>query len=367
MNRRKFLATSAALPLAAALPGTGFAQQLDFNPVANEKWRVFDVTTRVEILQPAGATQVWLPVPAIETGFQKAIDNVWSGNAHNAKLLRGGKYGAAMLYAEFDDGEKAPVVELRSRVATRDRAINFSARGAAVESLSDDERALYTAATEHVPTDGIVARTAGRITDGASTDVDKARAIYEWIVDNTFRDPKVKGCGKGDIRVLLETGYLGGKCADLNALFVGLARASELPARDMYGVRVAKSAFGYRSLGANTANITKAQHCRAEVYLSRYGWVPVDPADVRKVALEEKPEPIKVEDPLVLAVRPKLFGRWEMNWIGFNTANEIALPNAKGDKITFFMYPQAETGGVALDSLDPEKFRYVMTASEVAA
>ena len=37
---------------------------------------------------------------------------------------------------------------------------------------------------------------------GYKNDVDKARAIYEWIVDNTFRDPKVKGCGIGDITTM---------------------------------------------------------------------------------------------------------------------------------------------------------------------
>ena len=62
-----------------------------------------------------------------------------------------------------------------------------------------------------------------------------------------------------------------------------IARSVGLPARDIYGIRVAKSEFGYRSLGAGTSNITKAQHCRAEVFLTGFGWVPVDPADVRKV------------------------------------------------------------------------------------
>ncbi len=88
---------------------------------------------------------------------------------------------------------------------------------------------------------------------------------------------------------MLETGDLSGKCADLNALYVGLARAAGLSARDVYGIRVATSDLGYKSLGPSTENITKAQHCRAEVYLSGYGWVPVDPADVRKVVLEEPP------------------------------------------------------------------------------
>src|SRR5204863_363510 len=124
---------------------------------------------------------------------------------------------------------------------------------------------------------------------GARPDIDKERAIYEWIVQNTWRNPKTRGCGRGDIRFMLESRDLGGKCADLNALYVGLARAAGLPARDVYGIRIARSEMGYQSLGASSGNVTRAQHCRAEVYLSSYGWVAVDPADVRKIVLEEPP------------------------------------------------------------------------------
>jgi len=95
--------------------------------------------------------------------------------------------------------------------------------------------------------------------------------------------------------------------------------------------------------------------------------VPVDPADVRKVVLEEKAQPTDLSDPLVQAVRPKLFGAWEMNWLAFNTANDFALPNSKGGKLTFFMYPQAETAQGRLDSLDPDNFKYTMTAKELSA
>src|SRR6202008_274316 len=98
---------------------------------------------------------------------------------------------------------------------------------------------------------------------------------------------------------MLKTGNLGGKCADLNALYVGLVRAAGLPARDVYGIRVAKSGLGYKSLGAASENISKAQHCRAEVYLNEYGWVPVDPADVLKVMLEEPPGNRPADDEMV--------------------------------------------------------------------
>src|SRR5258708_1151483 len=113
--------------------------------------------------------------------------------------------------------------------------------------------------------DGIVKKTAQEVTQGAKSDYDKAKAIYEWMVDNTYRDPTTRGCGVGDIKTMLETGNLGGKCADLNALYVGLARAVGLPARDVYGVRVAKSQFGSRHLTARPPNLTPADHCQYQM------------------------------------------------------------------------------------------------------
>jgi len=208
--------------------------------------------------------------------------------------------------------------------------------------------------TKLLPTDGIVKATASEITKGSKTDVEKARAIYEWIVENTFRNPKTRGCGVGDIRFMLESRDLGGKCADLNALYVGLARAASLPARDVYGIRVAKSDMGYKSLGASAENVTNAQHCRAEVYLGDHGWVPVEPADVRKVVLEEPPGNRPLEDDMVKKARARLFGSWD-----------VALPGSNGAPVSFFMYPQAEMSDGRLDSLDPDNFKYEITSREI--
>ena len=182
------------------------------------------------------------------------------------------------------------------------------------------------------------------ITKGRSTDLAKARAVYDWIVENTVQDADVRGCGLGDIRGMLEMKNLSGKCADLNALFVGLARAAGLPARDLYGLRVAPSTQ-FTSLGRAGGNVTTAQHCRAEVWADNYGWIPVDP-DVAKP-------------------REALFGSWEMNWIAYNDAHDVVLPGSKGQPLPFLMYPQAEVAEARLDSLDPEHFTYTITAREM--
>ena len=148
--------------------------------------------------------------------------------------------------------------------------------------------------------------TARDIVKKERTDVGKARAIYEWVVENTFRDAKVRGCGWGDIKSMLETRNFGGKCGDLNAMFVGLARSVGVPARDVYGLRVARSEHGYASLGVGSPNVTRAQHCRAEFFAQGYGWVLVDPADVRKVVLEEPPGQLALGDAKVVAARASL-------------------------------------------------------------
>lgn len=359
MQRREFLAAGAAL---AVLPRVSSAEHLPFDPKVGA-WRTFEITTRVEVVKPAGVTRAWVPVPSVESDYQKLGDNVWQSNG-TARLARDGKYGAAMVVAEWGPAEKAPVLEVVSSFSTRNRKTDFSKPDPSLR-LDASSASFNTESSEHVPTDGIVRKTAREIVKGKKTEIEKARAIYEWVVENTFRDPKTRGCGIGDIKTLLESGNLGGKCADLNALYVGLARSVGLPARDVYGIRVVKSAFGYRALGAGTPNVTRAQHCRAEVFLAGFGWVPVDPADVRKVVLEEKAQPITLADPVVPPVRAKLFGAWEMNWLAYNEAWDVALPGSNGPRVNFFMYPQGETGGRRLDSLDPDNFKYTITAREL--
>ncbi len=329
-------------------------------------WRTFDVTTRVEILHPSGTTRIWVPAALLQrTPFQNTLSNTFVAEGGSARLVENGNEGLGIVAAEFPEGAK-PALTLTSRVATRDFAVDMmSPRKTASEDSGDIRRFLQP--SKLAPTDGIVKAKSDEIVKNANTDVAKARAIYEWIVDNTFRNPKTRGCGTGDIRFMLESGDLGGKCADLNALYVGLARAAGLPARDVYGIRTVKSDLGYKSLGASSEKVTKSQHCRAEVYLAEYGWVPVDPADVRKVVLEEPPGNLSLNDEMVKKARTRLFGSWEMNWMAFNFANDVVLPGSKGAPVSFFMYPQAETAEGRLDCLDADAFKYEISSKEVVS
>jgi transglutaminase-like putative cysteine protease len=367
LSRRTLLKTGCAAVATASLPMHATAQERRFEPEVGP-WRTFEIVTTVNVADAQGTTRVWLPVPDLATDFQRTVDNSWTGNAASARLASDSERDARMLVAEFPSTVTAPTVVLTSRVQTRNRKVDWLQPDAAAAKKEDP--VLLRAAlapTELIPTDGIVRKTALDATRGANTDVDKARALYTWVVANGHREPKVRGCGTGDIKAMLETGNLGGKCADLNALFVGLCRSVGVPARDLYGLRVVPSAFGYRELGANPTNLKGAQHCRAEVYLRQYGWVAMDPADVLKVMRQETPEWIKdTANPLVAPVAKGLFGSWEGNWVAWNTGHDIRLPGGSGKgTLPFLMYPQGENVTGRFDELAPDNFKYTIVGREV--
>ena len=365
--RRAFIVRAAGAGFAAALP-SAFAQSTPassinprFAPHSGD-WHTFDLTTRVDLPATTSATRVWVPLPSVQTAWQLPLGDSFSSNG-TARVLSDGSQGVRVVAAEFAAGVQQPFVEVVSRVRTQSRS---GGTGATREDASTLRQALQPA--KLLPTDGIVRETALKATRGARGDEAKARALYDWVVANAWREPEVKGCGEGDVKTMLETGNLGGKCADLNALFVALCRSVGVPARDVYGIRLAPSAFGYKQLGSGSSNLSGAQHCRAEVYLQAKGWTPMDPADVAKVMRQETPEWIKrTDNPLVTPVYQGLYGTWEGNWMAYNTAHDVTLPGTREGALGFVMYPVAENADGRFDSYDPANFKYRISAAPAGA
>ena len=377
MKRRDFLLQLSRVVPAASMLGVGarsagaesmFAQ----SSPPGSGWRTFEIDTTVEILEPAGRTLLWIPLPSsARTDYQRLLDTKFTvgGDGGHAEVLRVPGYDVTLLRVEWADPKSIGPVTLTNRIATCDRQVNIAKPGSPARDFTQETKGAlttYLRPTKLLPTDGIVKETAEKITRDARGDVEKARALYEWVVENTSRDPKTPGCGLGDVASMLKSGYLGGKCADLNGLFVAMCRSLAIPARDSYGVRIADSRRGYKCLG-KSGDISKAQHCRAEFYTAAFGWVPVDPADVRKVILEEPPGDLTLKDSKVRDARTTLFGGWEMNWIVYNHGHDVALPGSRGLPVSFLMYPNGETSDGRLDSLNAASFRYEIHSREMEA
>jgi len=317
-----------------------------------EGWRQFEITYKVALKDQKMPTRLWLPVPQDALDYQRAVDLTWNSPV-SAFVLWETAARAPIVSAAWVEPTASREVSVTARVATRDRS-GYS------PDAGPEELAEYLKPTASSPNTGIVLAKALEIVGARTAPLDKARAIYDWVVDNSYRKPETRGCGLGNVAFMLQSGDLGGKCADINSLFVGLARAVRLPARDFFGVRVADSKVT-KSLG-KSGDVTKAQHCRAEVHIDGKGWLPVDPADVRKVVLEEN---VPLDSDKVKALRERLFGHWEMNWVGFNYARDFTLPGQENGPIGFLMYPYAEAPDRIVDSLDPAGFEYSISAKQI--
>lgn len=291
------------------------------------------VTVKVNLNAPADAKRVdlWIPYPMSDEN-QEITDVSVSGNYSAMGVYREGKFGNNFLHAEWNAPAGERTLTYEFQVSRREVvARNFSDKEM---TYSKKEFEKYLASTSLGAIDGAAKELADKITRGKKTTLAKATAIYDWIVENMYRDPNVKGCGLGEVDVLLRKP--GGKCADIHSVFVTLARVEGIPAREVFGIRMPKGKEG---------EITKSQHCWAEFYLPGYGWVVVDPADVRKAILEKK---ITLEETGPL--REYYFGAVDENRISFGTGRDLRLnPPQQGAPLNYFMYPYAEADGKPLN------------------
>jgi transglutaminase-like putative cysteine protease len=145
---------------------------------------------QVELLKPNGISHIWLPAPLIRnTPYQKTISARFTAEGGTATLSTDKQSALGIVSAMYAANAKA-TLSLPIRVALKNYAVDLSSRASAPPA-SRTELDYFLRPSRYVPTDGIVKQTALKATAGATTDIQKARAIYEWVVENTFRNQLV--------------------------------------------------------------------------------------------------------------------------------------------------------------------------------
>lgn len=345
-----------------ATPAPEEVEQRDATGLPDEplpQWRTYEVSSTITLDNVNGRVRVWLPLAQhMDTPWQRSLGHSWQGNFVKAGIYRDPVADLAVFYADWNEGGDAPQLQISSQIAKRDRHFDITKRGVATERSDVLRRYLHS--TNLVPTDGLVRHTAERAVGRIKDPVARGKAIYDWVVENTSFNPSGSGIGRGDVEAMLDSGHLSGRSADITLLFVGLCRSIGIPARPIFGQRIDSSRL-LAGLGA-TGNLSTAQQCRAEFYTPGYGWIPVNPADVRKAIDEEH---LSSNDPRLVVLQKLLFGFWEMNWVAFNTAQDVRLRGANGQVLPFLVQPQAEVAAELFNSSDSSRFHYTVNASRV--
>src|SRR5262245_21702418 len=108
MTRRDFFRTDALVSAGLSLPRRpGAGEQ---SPAAAPAWRTFEVTTRVEVLQPSGPTRVWLPAPlTIDTDYQRTMGSEYKAEGGTTSFASDPTYATGIVIAEWPAGV-APIL-----------------------------------------------------------------------------------------------------------------------------------------------------------------------------------------------------------------------------------------------------------------
>lgn len=321
-----------------------------FADVCHAAERSGAVTFKIEIKAAATAQDVklWFPYPTSD--LDQTIEKLhFHGNYSSFSLAREPHSGALYLYTDWSGpvtgGNRVMTVSFHARAKDR-KVPNL------VESKEPipAEAKKYLLAEFWVPSDDkrIIAQ-ARQITAGRKGILGKARALYDWVVENTRRDPNAPGCGLGNVEATLASRT--GKCADISSVFVALARAAGIPAREVFGLRLGRP---------GQTDLTDGHHCWAEFYLPGTGWVPVDPADVQRIMLRGN-----LDLPVAKVYRDYYFGAVDEYRIVLQKGGRgLTFPEGNVKKVNYFMYPYAEIDGIPIDYCKPRDFSYTISFRE---
>jgi transglutaminase-like putative cysteine protease len=281
----------------------------------------FKYAVRVqELPKDARRLRLWIPVPT--TDGEQEISDLTIKSPVRYRMREEAEYHDHLAYLEVDPRRQpGPLeIELTFKAVRREHRASLADRAAgpaAVRRPEDLSRSL--APDRLVPLDGLIARLASEQTKGLERPLDKARAIYDYVLSTMRYDKTGEGWGRGD--VMYACNARKGNCTDFHALFIGMMRATGIPARFEIGFPLPRD---------KTSGEIGGYHCWAEFWVDDLGWVPVDASEGWK-------------DP---ARRDYFFGAHDANRILFTRGRDIRLdPAQRGEPLNYLVYPYAELDG----------------------
>jgi transglutaminase-like putative cysteine protease len=289
----------------------------------NERHFTFHYSFTVKNVALGERVRIWIPL-AHSDAFQEV--KVVSKRADlPVKQVQQPEYGNEVLYAETAKADRGEfkfsvdydVVRKEHLVLVNGKPLPDLQMGKPRPARV--ELARFLEPDRLVPVTGVPAQLAAQETKGATTPLEKAKDIYEYVFRTMKYDKTGEGWGHGDTLWACDSKH--GNCTDFHSVFISMARAEKIPARFQIGFPIPADKHSAEIPG---------YHCWAEFYLDGTRWVPVDISEAWKH--QEKHD--------------YFFGAHDVNRVQFTQGRDLKLkPAQDGGPLNYFVYPYVEIGG----------------------
>jgi hypothetical protein len=266
---------------------------------------VFDFTYQVTLPSLEQNAALWIPLASSDR-FQK-IENYNVEAPVSYQIISDQNQKNQALYFELTNKESNGTIAIRYEVTRMEKG-----------SYREDESELgrYMEATPLLPVGGRFDTLSTSIINEkeATSELMKARALYDYVVDNV-RYAKQGKYGTADANYACDA--KSGNCTEFHSLFISLARSAGIPARFEVGAAIPSE----RDNGG-----INGYHCWAEFYANGQWW-PVDISEANKYS----------------NLATYYFGHHPANRISFSKGrNMVFNPAPTTGPFAFFAYPHLE-------------------------
>ena len=267
----------------------------------------FEFVYRATIPELKDEARMWLPVPGTDPFQTVELLSLSAPGKH--RFLTDRDHDNQVLFLELEPQDSGQTIEIRYQVQRREKACY-------AEHTADHQKYLHLAGI--VPDTTQFNAEAAQVVAGKSSDLVRARALYDHVIDKMRYIKFGDGWGQGDAVHACDSGT--GNCTDFHSYFIALARSVDIPARFAIGAAIPSARNEGRISG---------YHCWAEFYADGKWW-PVDISEGDKYS----------------SLATYYFGHHPANRVEFSRGRNLVVePGPVAGSINFLAYPVLEVGG----------------------
>lgn len=272
-----------------------------------EKEDAFEFVYGVTLPTMDKAARMWLPIPVSDT--YQTVEELSIKAPGTRTMLDDAEHANKVLLLDLTPEDSGATIEMRFAVKRLEKS-------SYAEELKDPQQ--YLKADLLIPNTKELRDLGMKAIKGKKTDLIRARALYDHVMDRMSYKKVGDEWGKGDATYACDSRT--GNCSDYHSYFIAISRAVGIPARFAVGAAIPSA----RDDGG-----ISGYHCWAEFYAEGKWW-PIDVSEGDKYS----------------NLSTYYFGHHPANRIELSRGRDLNLsPGPVTGPINFLAHPALEVGG----------------------